>query len=239
MPGLTVCEPPERAPGELRDVPIQTLCAEARAQEANFVRGEPSEDSASVELFRRAIGDSDEEAWEAVVALYRGLLIAQTTRQAVRGLVDEDATFCVDRAFQRFWRATRARDIHDFPDLASIVKYLKMCLGSVLLDEARVRRRQACLSLDDLPAETYVSGDPSAEVATSLAQGELWTIIDGELRDDTERLVARLSFSAGLSPREIRALHPERFGEVYEVYRLKRNLIERLRRSQALHDLLS
>src|ERR1700687_3313073 len=238
MPGHNVCELPERAPGELKDVPIEILSAEARAQEANFVRGDPSADAAGVELFRRAIADADEEAWEAVVALYRGLLIAQSARQVVRGLVDEDAGFCVDRAFQRFWRATRARGIHEFQDLASILKYLKMCLASVLLDEARARRRQACVSIDDLSPEAYVSTDPSAEVVANIAQVELWKAIDRELRNDAERLVVRLSFAAGLSPREICALHPDHFPDVSEVYRLKRNLIERLRRSKAISGLL-
>ena len=238
MPGQNVCELPERATGDLSDVPIEVLCAEARAQEANFVRGEPSEDAAGVELFRRAIADADEEAWEAVVALYRGLLIAQSARQVVRSLVDEDAGFCVDRAFQRFWRATRARGIHEFQDLASILKYLKMCLASVLLDEARVRRRQACVSIDDLAPDAFVSTDPSAEVVANIAQVDLWKAIDREIRNDAERLVVRLSFAAGFSPREIRALHPEVFADVSEVYRLKRNLIERLRRSKAISDLM-
>ena len=139
MPVQEVCELPDCAPGDLSEVPIDVLCAEARAQEANFVRGEPSDDAAGVELFRRAIADADEAAWEAVVELYRGLLIAQSARQVVRNLVAEDAGFCVDRAFQRFWRATRVRGIHEFQDLASILKYLKMCLASVLLDEARAR----------------------------------------------------------------------------------------------------
>src|SRR5258708_1085531 len=237
MPGQNVCELPECTPGELKDVSIEILCAEARAQEANFVRGEPSEDAAGVELFRRAIADGDEEAWEAVVALYRGLLIAQSARQVVRSLVVEDAGFCVDRAFQRFWRATRARGIHEFQDLASILKYLKMCLASVLLDEARARRRQACVSIDDLSPDTGVSTDPSAEVMANIAQVGLWKAIDQEVRNDTERVVVGLSFAAGLSPRDIRALHPDQFPDIAEVYRLKRILIERLRRSQAISDL--
>jgi len=238
MPGYNVCEPPDCATGDLTDVPITVLCAAARAQEANFVRGLPSHDAPGVELFRRAIADADEDAWDAVVTLYRGLLIAQSARQVVRGLVAEDAAFCVDRAFQRFWRATRARGIHEFQDLASILKYLKMCLASVLLDEARARRRQACVSIDDLSPEAYVSTDPSAEVVANIAQVELWNAIDRELRNDAERLVVRLSFAAGLSPREIRALHPDQFPDVSEVYRLKRNLIERLRRSKAISGLL-
>src|SRR5712692_11822076 len=123
MPAQEVCELPESATGELKDVSIEILCAEARAQEANFVRGEPSEDAAGVELFRRAIADADEEAWEAVVALYRGLLIAQSARQVVRSLVDEDAGFCVDREFERLWLETRARGVLEFQELASILTY--------------------------------------------------------------------------------------------------------------------
>src|ERR1700716_1134742 len=128
--------------GDLRELPLAHVVAEARVQEANFVGGLPSQDAAGVELFRRAIDLGDERAWTAVIELYRGLLHAQAGRQAIRGLVDEDDAFCVDRAFQRFWRATRARGMHDFGDLGSILKYLKLCLGSVLLDEARARKRQ-------------------------------------------------------------------------------------------------
>jgi len=47
-----------------------------------------------------------------------------------------------------------------------------------------------------------------------------------------------LSFVSGLSPREILAKYPERFQDVYDVYRTKRNMIERLRRSTALRELL-
>src|SRR5258708_27695459 len=100
MTGQNVCEPPGRAAGEMRDVAAAVLYAEARDQETNFVRGLPNDDAAAVELFRRAIADGDEAAWEAVVALYRGLLIALSARHVVRGLVNEDAGFCVDRAFQ-------------------------------------------------------------------------------------------------------------------------------------------
>jgi len=88
--------------------------------------------------------------------------------------------------------------------------------------------RQACVSIDDLSPDTCVSTDPSAEVVANIAQVDLWKAIDHELRNDTERLVVRLSFAAGLSPREIRALHPDQFPDIAEVYRLKRNLIETL-----------
>jgi DNA-directed RNA polymerase specialized sigma24 family protein len=222
----------------LKDATTEVLAAEARAQEANFVRGEASDGAAGLELFRRAIAESDHEAWAAVIAVYRGLLVGQAQRQMMRRLVDEDDGFCADRAFQRFWRATRTGRMEGFTDLASILKYLKMCLGSVLLDEARVRRRRNYLSIDDLPTDAPASDDPSAAVVGHIAGRELWQVVQDELRDEPERVVAHLSFVDGLSPREIRARHPHQFAEVDEVYRLKRNVIDRLRRSQAIQHLL-
>jgi DNA-directed RNA polymerase specialized sigma24 family protein len=238
MLGQDVFELPESAARDLRSVSLESLCAEVRIQEANFVSGEVSDDAAGVELFRRAIAEHDEAAWAAVIAAYRGLLIAQASRQVMRRLVDEDDGFCVDRAFQRFWVATRSGHVHEFGDLASILKYLKMCLWSVLLDEARKRKRTASISIDDVPPAAQMSADPSAVVTSRLAQRELWQTIDRELRTESERLVARLSFIAGLTPREIQARHADRFAAVSEVYRLKRNVIDRLRRSQALRHLL-
>jgi hypothetical protein len=238
MRGENVCELPERSECELSRRPLEELCQEARLQEQNFVSGSPSDDAAGVELFRRAIAERDEEAWAAVIDLYRGLLLAQTGRQVVRGLVDEDDGFCVDRAFQRFWQATRSGRMHEFSDLASILKYLKMCLGSVLLDEARARRRRPAASLDDVPPETRVSADPAATVIGHIARRELWQVIYHELRDQSERRIAELSFVAGLTPREIRARHPDCFADVADVYRIKRTLIERLRRSPAIQRLL-
>jgi DNA-directed RNA polymerase specialized sigma24 family protein len=237
MPTESVLAPDERAIGDLSDAPVEVLCAQARAQEANFVRGEPSDGAAGFELFRRAMVHADSAAWAAVIALYRGLLMAQTRRQVISGFVDEDAGACADRAFERFWLATRLRSMRGFDDLGSILKYLKMCQWSVLLDEARRRRRQACVPIGDLPAEPSVSADPSAEV-DRLTHSKLWVTIEQSLRDEPERLVARLSFIADLTPRQIRARHPDCFPTVADVYRVKRNVLGRLRRDKAILTLL-
>jgi hypothetical protein len=223
---------------DLHDLPLEELRARAQAQEQSYTRGEPSDDSAGLELFRRAMVDADEAAWQVVIEVYRGLLVAQASRRVVRGLVVEDDGFCVDRAFQRFWRASQNGQVHQFNDLASILKYLKMCLGSVLLDEARARRRQAWVSIEDVAPEACISSDPSVDVVGRMAGREVWAAIDRELTNAHERLVARLSFVSGMSPREILAKHPEKFQDVFDVYRTKRNMIERLRRCRTLHQLL-
>ena len=89
-----------------------------------------------------------------------------------------------------------------------------------------------------MPLDAPASDDPSTAAVGQIAGRELWRAVLDELRDESECLVAQLSFVDGLTPREIRGRHPERFTEVDEVYRLKRNVIDRLRRSQAIQQLL-
>jgi DNA-directed RNA polymerase specialized sigma24 family protein len=237
MPGQSIGELTERRSGDaVRESSIEDLRSEALEQEHNFVNKLPSQDAAGVELFRRAIDLGDERAWATVIELYRGLLHAQAGRQVIRGLVDEDDAFCVDRAFQRFWRATRTRGMHEFGDLGSILKYLKMCLASVLLDEARARRRQACASIEDLRPEAHLSTDPTAMVIGHNAGRDLWQAVEAELRGDAERTVAYMSFVTGLTPQEIFTRCADRFTDVTEIYRIKRNVIDRLRRSPAIQS---
>ena len=226
-------------PGDLSELTLHALCAEARRQEDNWAGGLPSDTTAGLELFRRAIVDNDEAAWAAVISLYRPLLQAQTARRAVRDLVAEDDGFCVDRAFQRFWQATRSGRMRNLSDLAAILSYLKLCLASVMLDEARARGRQPATSIEAVSPEASLADDPSAVAVGQVARTELWRAVDTELRNDDERLVARLSFLRGLTPREIYARHPGRFEDVSCVYRIKRNIVDRLRHSRAIRRLTS
>jgi hypothetical protein len=226
---------------DLRHLTIGELRTRAQTRERGVTRWGVNEDEAGLELFRRAITECDDQAWQAVMDVYRDVLVVQMRRRALRGLISEDDGFCVDRAFQRFWHATTHRHAErrqSFDDLASILKYLKLCLGSVLLDEARLRRRQACASLDEAPVEAQVCPDSTSGVIAGLARRDLWEAVARELPDANERLVARLSFVAALTPREILGRHPEKFADVVDVYRTKRNMIERLRRSQAIRDIL-
>ena len=93
----------------LCEVPLDQLVAEARAQERRHPNEGATDDAPGLELFRRAMAEGDEAAWHAIVELYRGPLLAQAGRHAVRPLVSESDAFCVDRAFERL-PAERAID---------------------------------------------------------------------------------------------------------------------------------
>ena len=70
-----------------------------------------------------------------------------------------------------------------------------------------------------------------------MAADELWTAVEACCTDDRDRLIARLVLQAGLKPRHIAEQFPHRFSDVSEVYRIKRNLIDRLRRDPTVRDL--
>jgi len=222
----------------VRELSLARLEAEACAEQRSYTLGEASDQAPGLELFRRAITEEDDAAWHAIVRVYRPGLIGQAGRHVLSQVVGEQAAVCADLAFERFWRATRAGRLRQLDDLPSIMKYLKLCFASVLLDEARARRRRALeVSLQELSSEQCVTTDVSNQVVDQASSAELWQAIDRQLVDANERLAAYLSFVQGLTPSQIAGRHPDRFQTVSHVYQTKRAMIDRLRKSRAIQRL--
>jgi hypothetical protein len=71
---------------------------------------------------------------------------------------------------------------------------------------------------------------PQGAVLAEERRQQLVACVEQQLRDDKERLIYLGSFEWDLKPREIFDLQPGWFQDVQEVYRLKRNLLDRLSR---------
>jgi DNA-directed RNA polymerase specialized sigma24 family protein len=211
-----------------------------RDEAANFLRREASSDAYGYELFRRAIGGQDDAAWAAIMTRYRGIVLTWVRRHpAYRAMSAADDDW-VSRAFERFWRAIGPDRLPLFPGLSDLLTYLKMCVHSVILDEVRARQAAKAEPLDEM-VESDRPGSPGVEgeIVGALSGQELWAAILGEMHDQSERTIACLSLALGIKPNEIHARHPELFATVDEVYRVKRNLIERLRRSSRVRPFLA
>ena len=50
---------------------------------------------------------------------------------------------CVNLVFERFWVAIGPDRFAEFPSVAALLKYLKMCVHTVLIDEVRAARGAA------------------------------------------------------------------------------------------------
>jgi len=231
-----------------RQMPLDQLAEACRRETERFLRDALFNDAFCFELFRRAVVERGDQAWEKIVAQYRRMVLAWVKRhQNLRSLGDtEDGDHWVDAIFTRFWSAVKPERFEQFADTRRILAYLKMCTNSVIQDELRLRAQQ----LATVPLDPLVGLDESAPVRTSpavavearsdgglLAQ-ELLAIIRSALRDDREREVFQLTIVLGYTPREISRRHPVRFPTADIVYQIKRNLLDRLRRNPEIRAYL-
>ena len=74
--------------------------------------------------------------------------------------------------------------------------------------------------------ETGEAGELQAEDATG--RSEVWEALQAMLSDEREQRLAYLLFHCGLKPREIIRFCPQEWSDVREIYRLRRNIMERL-----------
>jgi DNA-directed RNA polymerase specialized sigma24 family protein len=221
-----------------RSMPLTSLVAAHRAEMSKRDNGQPNSDAFGVELFRRAVADRDPTAWEAVVQQYRGLVKTWVRAHAAYASSRADADDIAIRAFARFWSAVGPDRQAHFAELAASMRYLKMCVHSVLLDEVRAIARTPEPSAGEQDAEELaVEHDSESLVVSRLAAAELWDAVKRALADEAERLVVYLSFARGLKPGAIWERHRDRFSSVADVYRVKRNALDHLRRSPEIRAL--
>jgi len=179
------------------------------------------------EVFRHAIADRDPEALANVVACYRPLLIGWARQKLARMPIEESCEDIADEAFARAWSALTATGLTSFSSLAAVLGYLRTCVASVVVDRARAQ------SSSPYPlTPLVVSPQPSPEqaVLAELNRAEIWSLVNRHIMTEHERIVVYESMVLCLPPRTILRRHPGIFDDVGAIYRIKRNLIERLRR---------
>lgn len=208
---------------DVRQASLTQLATHCREETEKFLRREQSRDEFCFEIFRRAICDRAQEAWRLVFAQYRGMVLAWVRRHPVSASTHEDDDYWVNRTFDRFWMAVGPERFAAFPSMAAILRYLKLCTHSLLLDEVRARRSASHDALTDQIAESIPEPDVADVAIGQLARNDLWEVIAAEAQDEAERRVAYLCFVLDLKPREVQERHPEHYPTVDDVYRIKRN----------------
>ena len=225
------------------DLPHLTLAGVAHrcAQESErFFRRLSNDPRYCFELFRRAILERSQEAWELVYAQYHALVLKWAALHPALSATVEEPQYFVNRAFEKMWLSITADKFVCFPDLKSVLRYLQMCVHSVIVDSAR-RAEQS--RVEASTEEEYESREqcPSveAQVLERMQRQALWESLNSRLRNEKERRVIYGSFILNLKPQELHAAYGETFQDIEEVYRIKQNVLDRLRRDQKLFELIS
>jgi hypothetical protein len=213
---------------------IPELIAEARQETALFQRYQATESCCTYELWRRAIVLRDDWAWSAVYGLYAPVVSARILLRVPNA--GEDLEALVNQAFARFAHAVTEQKWRDFACVGALLGYLKCCAQSAATDYHRWQPRQHD-ALDSLPSACEpLLKDCSETVMERLAAQELWRLVSGEAPAQEEQLVLLLVVAQGMSPRALQQRYPTIYPTVQDIYRIRRNVIERLQRNKELRQ---
>jgi hypothetical protein len=213
----------DKSLGEMSLLELSECCANEMRK---YRRKEPCNDLYCLEIFRRAVVQHDNEAWAVLQQQLSESVRLWIGRHPYReaALRHEREQNYVDDAFRRFWQAVSDQQLM-FSTLAGALSYLHLCLNCAIMDTLRLYSRPREERIPDY-------GHPDEPlVEDHYYEDELWEIIQSLLPGVKERRVAYLLFHCNMKPREIVRRLPGEFRNEEEIYRLKRNIMERILRN--------
>jgi len=202
-----------------------------------FYRGQPHDPQFAYELFRRALVDREDMAWEHIYTHYSSLVDSWVRRCGAFSSSGESSEYFVTLAFTRFWRAITPERFASFPTLSSLLQYLQRCTGCVVIDSVRAQSWSEMLPEESIPFERAARTAPDEEALEHVNRQEFWDYINAQLNDEAEQVVVFDFFVLGMKPGDIYDHRPDLFGSVKDVYNVKRNVLGRLSRNGELRQL--
>jgi hypothetical protein len=107
---------------------------------------------------------------------------------------------------------------------------LKSSLQAAVIDKIRAYSRPKETPLPDPGSDAPHVEEPATE--DDYGNHEVWEIIRSLLPNKRELRLAYLLYCCGLKPREVMRYCPKEFSDIQEIYRLTRNILERLTRNR-------
>ena len=213
--GIEMDKPP-------RSMSLPELTNRCTNEIQKYNQREPHNDQCCLEIFRRALLQQDSRAWSVLTERFHGIVLSwvrrHPQREAVRD-IDSEENF-VALTFERFWRVTVRNKTLEFTTLAGALVFLRACVNSVIIDTLRSQK--------EIPIpENFERVAPEPDESN-----QRWEVIKGFIPNAREKRLAYLLYYCGLKPRQIVQLLPREFNDVHEIFRLTRNIIDRLRRNK-------
>jgi hypothetical protein len=226
--------PEGTAPQQLETEALRGRCL---VESERFYRGQPHDTRYAHELFRRALVERCEQAWECLYDLYRPLVESWVRRSGAFMGSGESSEYFVGPAFTRFWQAVTPERFASFQSLAALLHYLQLCSGCAVIDSVRAQSWAEMLPEEALPSTQEGVVSPDEEALDRIGREEFWRFIDSQLTGEAERAVLYDSYVMGLKPGDILNRHRGLFASISDVYNVKRNVLGRLSRNNALRQL--
>jgi|SRR5713226_1003160 len=233
-------EPPSpENPRPIETLPLPDLAARCACETHKFLAHQAANNAYCFDLFRRAIGEQDDDAWTCIYQHYAPLVHTWVTQHpgAPAILDQEGRASLINAAFAKFAQALTPAKLAQFDSVACLLRYLKLCTASVVADEVRSHQTRWREEPLELVEQEPTTDDPADSLVDAMSAQGLWQIVWKELKNDDERVLAELAFLHGLKPGEISRLHRQQFPTADDACRVKRNIVQRLRGSRRLRQM--
>ncbi len=185
-------------------------------------------------LFEHAIEAECPLCWRQVCSRYHALVRYWVSlRISASSDVLDDLT---QDAFTAFWRFYTIEKLSEADRLRDILAYLKSCAFSAVNQRFRKQQRQVPeTDLDRALLCQEGSYSTESRVMEQLRAEDIWSIIAEQCQDRCEEIVAYCMLLQDWKPRQVAERFEETFHDVKDVYRVKYNLVSRLRRDPKLN----
>lgn len=210
-----------------RTLSVAALAAQCLEEIDTYHRGNPCDETYSLELFRRATTQGDQETRAWLQRCLSGVVCCWLHRHPCRatalGLESEE--HYIAQAFERFWQATTLTKRVEFSRLSAALQYLRACLNGAILDTLRAYAQPREVPLPEAGAHS----EALLEELTS--SSGVWETLQTALPNAREQRLVQLLYHCGLGPREIVRFCPQEWSDVQEIYHLRRTILDRLIRN--------
>jgi hypothetical protein len=223
----------------LQQLSLAALAQCCQDENERFRRSQPHDPRYGYELFRRALAERDELAWEYLYQIFSPLVERWVRRSSVFARSGESSEFLVGAVFFRFWRAITPERFASFPNLSALLHYLRCCASGAVIDSVRTQSWAEMLPEEALSHELASEDSPDAEALNSICRVEFWSQLNALLNGEAERVVMYCSFVLGMRPGDIYDRCRSLFTQVADIYSVRRNVLKRLSRHHELRHILS
>src|SRR5260370_11914490 len=216
---------------DLRDqMSLSALADRCISEIQHYRRHEAYNDRYCLEIFHRAMVRHDPQAWELLQQRFTPTVKAWMRNHPHRDIAcrhQSEEDYVAD-TFVRVWQASM-RNRLEFDTLAPALIYLKTSLQRAVIDKLRAYSRPKEAPLPEPGFDAPLVDEPATE--DEYGSHDMWEVIRSLLPNKRERRLAYLLYYCGLKPREVMQYCPKEFSAIQEIYRLTRNILERLMRN--------